>query len=75
MVELVQQWEYKVVDLIKEMEKENIKPHEIPGHWVRAPDIEAMLNQLGRQGWKLVNLQFLLEKEEPIIVGFFKRQL
>ena len=71
----VQQWEYKVVDLINEMSKDKIKPTEISGRWVRTPDIEAILTKLGEQGWELVNLQFLLEKEEPIIVGFFKRHL
>ena len=69
----MQKWEYKVVDLIKEMEKESTKTIEIPGHWVRATDIEDILNKLGVQGWELVDIQFLFEEEEPIVVGFFKR--
>lgn len=68
-------WEYKVVDLIKEMGKESIKTTEIPGQWVRALDIEDILNKFGEQGWELVDIQFLFEKEEPILVGFFKRHL
>jgi len=68
----VQKWEYKVVDLIKEIKKEN-KDRKMMGHWVRTPDLEKILNRLGAQNWELVDIQFLFEKEEPILVGFFKR--
>ena len=71
----MRKWEYRVVDLIEEMEKESIETGRMPGRWIRAPDIEGVLNKLGAQGWELVNIQFMLDGEEPIVVGFFKRHL
>ncbi len=71
----MRKWEYKVVDLIKEIEKDSTRTTREPGHWVRAPDIEEVLNKLGAQGWELVDIQFILDREEPIVVGFFKRHL
>ena len=63
-------WEYKVVDLVKEIEKESAKSG-LLGNWLRAVDLEKALNKLGAQGWELVNVHF--DREEAIIVGFFKR--
>lgn len=65
-------WEYKVVDLIKEIEKEGANIV-LPGHWLYTSDIEKVLNQLGLQGWELVDIHFILNKQKPVIVGFFKR--
>ena len=31
------------------------------------------LNYLGTQGWELVDIHFILNKQEPIVVGLFKR--
>ena len=67
-------WEYKVVDLIKEIEKECAEA-ERPGHWLRESDLEEVLNKLGGQGWELVDIHFLLNKGEAIVVGLFKRPI
>lgn len=66
----MQKWKYKVIDLIKETKKTQTESR-IAEHWLRAPDLEEVLNKLGAQGWELVNIHFLLNKE--VIVGFFKR--
>ena len=68
-------WEYKVIDLIKEKKKEISSKTELSGHWLRTSDIEKVLNKQGEQGWELINIQFILEKQETIVVGFFKRAL
>lgn len=65
-------WEYKVVDLIKEIEKESAKTG-LPGHWLRTSDLENVLNKLGAQGWELVDIHFILDRQEAIVVGLFKR--
>ena len=75
MVQRLGKWEYKVVDLIKETEKERPKARQESGRWLRTADLEEVLNRLGIQGWELVNIHFMLEKEEAVVVGFFKRQL
>ena len=75
MVKRLRKWEYRVVDLIKETEKERIRTRDASGRWLRTADIEEVLNKLGVQGWELVNVHFMLEKEEAIILGFFKRQV
>jgi len=58
--------------LIKEIEKEYTKT-ERQGRWLRASDLEEVLNKLGGQGWELVNIHFILDKEEAVLVGLFKR--
>ena len=63
-------WEYKVVDLVEEIEKESAKSG-LLGDWLRAVDLEKALSKLGAQGWELVNVHF--DREEAIVVGFFKR--
>ena len=62
-------WEYNVVDLIKEVDKESTGG--LLGYWIQTADLEKALNKLGAEGWELVYLQF--DKQETIIVGFFKR--
>jgi len=71
----LRKWEYRVVDLIKETEKERTKTGEASAHWLRTSDLEETLNRLGAQGWELVDVHFMLEKEEAVVVGFFKRPL
>ena len=61
-------WEYKVVDLIKEIQKERTKK---VGQWLNTSDLEKILDKLGLQGWELVDI--FLDRQESIIVGFFKR--
>ena len=67
-------WEYKVVDLLREIQKEETKV-EGSGHWLRAMDLEEVLNKLGAQGWELVDVSFLLDKGEIVVVGLFKRPI
>lgn len=67
-------WEYKVVDLIREIGKEETGV-EASRHWLRAMDLEAVLNELGAQGWELVDINFLLHKGETVVVGLFKRPI
>ena len=68
----MQKWEYRVVDLIQEIENEIAKTAAI-GHWLQASDLEEVLNTLGAQGWELVGVHFSLEREDPVVVGLFKR--
>lgn len=68
----MQKWEYRVVDLIQEIEKENANTG-ASTQWLQASDLEEVLNKLGAQGWELVDTHFILEKEEPVVVGLFKR--
>lgn len=65
-------WEYKVIDLIKEIEKKSAKT-EFSGHWLSTLDLEKILNEQGKQGWELVDIHFVIERQETVIVGFFKR--
>lgn len=69
----MQKWEYRVVDLIKEIEKESARTEEVSGRWLSASDVEEVLNKLGLEGWELVNIHFILDRQEPLVVGFFKR--
>ena len=68
-------WEYKVIDLIKEIEKEISSKTELSGLWLRTSDLEEVLNKQGEQGWELIEIQVIFEKQETIVVGFFKRAL
>ena len=63
-------WEYKVVELVKEIEKES-GGKRLLGHWLHGADLEKILNRLGSQGWELVSIH--LDRQEAIVVGFFKR--
>ena len=63
-------WKYKVVNLIRVIEKSSSE-NGLLGKWLRAEDLQEALNDLGAEGWELVNIQF--DKKEDIIVGFFKR--
>jgi hypothetical protein len=74
-VKCLLKWEYKVIDLIKEKKKEIASKSELSGYWLRTSDIEKVLNEQGEQGWELIDIQFILEKQETIVVGFFKRAL
>ena len=74
MIEL-KRWEYRVIDLIKKLEKENNITISKPGRWVSTLELEKVLNKLGNQGWELIHTQFVFNKREPLIVGFFKRSL
>ncbi len=71
----MRKWEYKVVDLIKEIEKERTKTRGVEEHWLHTSDLEEVLNKIGAQGWELVDIHFILDKEEAVVVGFFKRPL
>ena len=62
-------WEYRVIDLIKEVQKE--RTTELMGQWLNTSDLEKILNKLGSQGWELVGI--VIDKPESIVVGFFKR--
>lgn len=62
-------WEYKVVDPIKEIEKEYTEM-ERQDRWLHASDFRRCLNKLGRQGWELVDIHFILDKEEAVVVVF-----
>lgn len=68
-------WEYKVIDLIKEIERKIASKTELSGLWLRTSDLEKVLNKQGEQGWELIDIQFILEKQETVVVGFFKRAL
>jgi len=70
----LQKWAYRVIDLIKETEKRRSET-ELTAHWLSASDIETALNELGTQGWELVDVHFLLERGTTVVVGFFKRPL
>jgi hypothetical protein len=65
-------WEYKVVDLVKEIKKESNKDG-LLGRWLRESDLERILNKLGAKGWELINVHFSVDKQESVIVGLFKR--
>lgn len=69
----MRKWEYRVVDLIKEIEKERSRGAR--EHWVRTSDLEKLLNKLGEQGWELVDTHFKLDRKEAVVVGLFKRPL
>jgi hypothetical protein len=71
----LRKWEYKVVDLIKEIEKESTKNGGVEEHWLRTENLEEVLNKFGAQGWELVDIHFILNREEAVVVGFFKRPL
>lgn len=66
-------WEYEVVDLIKETGRDRTR--EASGRWLHASDLENVMNKLGAQGWELVDIQFIQDRGEAIVVGFFKRPL
>jgi hypothetical protein len=70
----LKKWEYKVIDLIKEKEKKQAESGTAE-HWLLASDLEEALNKLGSQSWELVNIHFILSKDEAVVVGFFKRPL
>ncbi len=70
----MQKWEYRVIDLIQEIEKESTTK-KASAQWLQASDLEEVLNKLGAQGWELVAMHFLLEREAPVVVGFFKRPI
>lgn len=74
MLEL-RKWEYKVVDFIKETKMKRDRTQEASGSWLHTSDLEDVLNKLGAQGWELVGIQFIQDKGETIVVGFFKRPL
>jgi hypothetical protein len=65
-------WEYKVIDLVKEIEEETAETG-LPGHWLRASDLEKVLNELGAQGWELVNIHFTLDGREATAIALLKR--
>jgi len=65
-------WEYKVIDLVKEIEEETAETG-LAGHWIRASDLEKVLNKLGAQGWELVNVHFAFDRREAIAVALLKR--
>ena len=67
-------WEYKVIDLIKEIEKKSGKA-EFSGHWLSTLDLEKILNKQGAEGWELIDIHFMIERQETVVVGFFKRTL
>ena len=70
----MQRWEYKVIDLVKETEKIQDKTA-TSERWIHASDLEDVLNTLGEQGWELVDVHFILDRRETIVIGFFKRPL
>jgi hypothetical protein len=70
----LQGWAYRVIDLVKEIEKKHDKT-EATERWLSATDLEEALNKLGAQGWELVDVHFIFERGEPVVVGFFKRPL
>ena len=70
----LQRWAYRVIDLVKETEKRRGKA-KAAERWLSASDLEEALNKLGAQGWELVDVHFILERGEPVVVGFFKRPL
>ena len=72
-VQALRKWAYRVVDLIKETEVEHGRTREASGRWLRASDVEEVLNKLGAQGWELVDIHFILDRGEAVVVGFFKR--
>ena len=63
-----------MVDLIREIGKEETGV-EASRHWLRAMDLEEVLNKLGAQSWELVDISFLLDKGEAVVVGLFKRPI
>lgn len=72
-VQELRHWTYRVVDLIKATEAERDRTRDASGSWLRASDLEEVLNNLGTQGWELVDVHFLLDRGEAVVVGFFKR--
>ena len=71
----MKKWEYRVVDLIKETEMERDRTRDALGRWLHASDLEAVVNKLGAEGWELVDVHFILNAGEAVVVGFFKRPL
>jgi hypothetical protein len=71
-VERSLKWEYKVIDLVQEVKKESNKKG-LSGYWLRTSDLERILNKLGAKGWELVNVHFLLDSQEAVVMGLFKR--
>jgi hypothetical protein len=74
-VQKLKKWEYRVVDLIKETGMECNGTQDASGRWVHASDLEQVLNKLGAEGWELVNVHFIINHGETVVVGFFKRLL
>ena len=74
-VQGLRKWEYRVVDLIKETEMERDRTRDASGRWLHTSDLEEVLNKLGAQGWELVDMHFIPDRGETIVVGFFKRPL
>ena len=68
-------WEYRVVDLLREIEEMSAETRRSSGQWLKASDLEEVLNKLGDEGWELVHIHFTLEKEATLVVGFFKRPI
>jgi len=74
-VQKLRKWEYRVIDLIKETEMKRNRTQAASGRWLHTSDLEGILNQLGAQGWELVDMHFIQDKDETIVVGFFKRPI
>jgi len=68
-------WEYKVVDLLREIEERSAETARSSGKWLKASDLEEVLNKLGDEGWELVHIHLILKRKEPVVVGFFKRPI
>ncbi len=69
----MRQWEYKVVDFIQEIKAEAQRGRNTSMRWLQTADLEEVLNELGADGWELVDVQFILNHGEAVVVGFFKR--
>jgi hypothetical protein len=72
-VQELRRWEYRVVDLLKETESKRDRTQDASGRWLHTSDLEEVLNQLGAEGWELVDMQFIPDRGETIVVGYFKR--
>ena len=71
---MANRWEYKVVNLVDEIKKAYAEPKHA-GQWINASDFERVLNTLGLDNWELVNVQFIHERGETVVICFFKRPL
>ena len=61
-----QQWEYRIVH------DEDVKQTDLFGRPKRAA-VEALLNQLGAEGWELVNIDFSDDGPKFFFTGVLKR--
>ena len=68
-------WEYKVVELVEELEAAKKKVKGLPERWFKPPHLEDLLNKYGSQGWELVSFEPIIDykTEDFLVLAVFKR--